>query len=215
MPFENTAGLGVSNQYGARTSGNGRGVIKTAGYRNQFVIDGTDAGLRFTFPRGDGVWVNGRDLTFAVGTVTSIKIGGIEVINATEAAPVRLFKENTGEIVVVGLTSGKVIVDYKNVAGDKDNYLPADKFYQPLPAVTSVTVNSATGATTVGNTYQIAATALPFGSKQVFTYTSGTPANATVNAQGVVTGVAAGTSVITVRAVDDYTKSATVTITVT
>lgn len=214
MAYENSAGLGVSNQYGPRASGNGRGVIKTEGYRNQFVIDGTDAGLRFTFPRGDGVWVNGRDLTFAVGTVTSIKIGGIEVIGATEAAPVRLFKENTGDIVVTGLTSGKVVVDYKNVAGDKDNYLPADKYYQPLPAVTSVTVNSATAAIGVGATYQIAATALPFGSKQVFTYTSADPTKATVNAQGVVTGVAAGSSVITVRAVDDYTKSATVTVTV-
>lgn len=214
MSYENTAGLGVSNQYGPRASGNGRGVVKTAGYRNQFVIDGVDAGLHFTFPRGDGVWVNGHDYTFAVGTVTSIKIGGVEVSGATDAAPVRLFKENTGEIVVVGLTSGKIVVDYKNVAGDKDNYLPADKYYQPLPAVTSVTLNASTASIAVAATYQIAATALPFGSKQVFTYTSATPATATVNAQGVVTGVAAGTSVITVRAVDDYTKSATITITV-
>lgn len=215
MAFENTAGLNVSNQYGPRTTGGTRGVFRTAGYRNQFMIDGNSVGLRLTFPRGDGIWVCGHDFTFAVGTVTSIKIGGIEVIGATEAAPIRLFKENTGEIVVTGLTSGKVGVDYKNVAGDKDNYLPADAFYQPTPAVTSVTVNSATAAITVGQTYQIAATALPFGSKQVFTYTSSDPTKATVNAQGVVTGVAAGAPVITVRAVDDYTKSATVTVTVT
>jgi hypothetical protein len=214
MAFENSSGRNVNTQYGARVTGGARGVYLTDGFKNEFVIDGVDSGLNLTYPRGDGIRVYYIDKTFAVGNVTSIKIGGIEVSGATEAAPIQLFKENTGEIVVVGLTSGKIIVGYKNVAGDKDNYLPADKFYQPLPAVTSITVNSATGATTVGGTYQIAATALPFGSKQVFTYTSGTPANATVNATGVVTGVAAGTSVITVRAVDDYTKSATVTITV-
>ena len=213
MPFENSAGLNVTNQYGPRTTGGARGVFKTEGFRNEFVIDGVSVGIQYLYPRGDGIKVYNIDKTFAVGNVTSIKIGGIEVSGATPTAPITLTKENTGEIVVVGLTSGKLLVEYKNVAGDKDNVLPAFPPYKDQ-VVTSISVNSATGATTVGGTYQISATALPATAPQQFTYTSGTPANATVNASGTVTGVAAGTSVITVRAANDYTKTATVTITV-
>lgn len=213
MAFENTAGLNVTNQYGPRVTGGVRGVFKTEGFKNEFVIDGNSVGIQYLYPRGDGVWVYNIDKTFAVGTVTSIKIGGVEVSGATSAAPIRLFKENTGEIVIAGLTSGKVLVEYKNVAGDKDLVLPAFPPYKDQ-IVTSISVSSATGATTVGGTYQISASALPTTAPQAFTYTSATTGVATVSATGVVTGVSAGTSVITVRAASDYTKTATVTITV-
>jgi len=213
MPFENTAGLNVSNQYGPRVTGGVRGVFKTEGFKNEFVIDGNSVGLQYLYPRGDGVRVYNIDKTFAVGNVTSIKIGGIEVSGATPAAPIQLFKENTGEIVVVGLTSGKLLVEYKNVAGDKDLVYPAFPPYKDQ-IVTSVAVTSATGAVAVGGTYQISATALPGSAPQKFDYVSADPTKATVNAAGTVTGVAAGTSVITVRAINDYTKTATVTITV-
>lgn len=213
MAYENTAGLNVSNQYGPRVTGGVRGVYKTEGYLNQFIIDGNSVGLQYLYPRGDGIRVFEIDKTFAVGTVTSIKIGGIEVSGATPAAPIQLYKENTGEIVIVGLTSGKVEVGYKNVAGDKDLVPPAFPPYLDQ-VVTSVTVTSATGATTIGGTYQISPTALPNTAPQKFDYISATPGVATVSALGTVTGVSAGTSVITVRAQGDYTKTATVTITV-
>lgn len=45
-------------------------------------------------------------------------------------------------------------------------------------------------------------------------YVSATPAKATVDANGIVTGVATGTSVITVTSQDDGTKTDTVTVTV-
>lgn len=216
MPFENNTGLNVTNQYGPRFATGTRGNVLTDGIKNEFVIDGVDVGLQYLFPRGDGIWVYNIDkVTFAVGTVTSIKIGGVEVINATPTAPVRLFKENTGQIVVVGLTSGKVIVEYKNVAGDKDNVLPAFPPYKDQ-IVTSVSATPATASIATGQTVQISATALPSTAPQQFAYFSSDVTKATVNAQGVVSWVAAGgPTTITIRAANDYTKFATVAITTT
>lgn len=213
MPYENSAGLNVSNQYGPRFSGGGQGVFKTEGYLNQYVVDGASQGLVYLHPRGDGVWVYGHDYTFAIGTVTSITIGGVEVSGATDAAPVRLFKENTGQVVVTGMTSGKTIIYYKNVAGDKDDVYPAFP-NDGLPAVLTVTTLPASDTIAVAEQLQLTTVATPPGASQVFTYTSSDPTKATVNAQGVVTGVAAGATTITIRAVNDYTKTDTVAITV-
>lgn len=213
MPYENSAGLNVTNHYGPRVTGGGQGVFKTEGYLNQYIVDGASQGLVYLHPRGDGVWVYGHDFTFAVGTVTSITIGGVEVIGATEAAPIRLFKENTGEVVVTGLTSGKVVIYYKNVAGDKDDVYPAFP-NDGGPAVVSVTTLPASDTIAVAEQLQLTTTALPAEASQVFTYVSSDPTKATVNAQGVVTGVAAGATTITVSAVNDYTKFDTVAITV-
>jgi hypothetical protein len=196
MAYENSAGLNVHNHYGPRTTGGVQGVFKTEGYRNEYVIDGASQGLIYLHPRGDGVWVNGHDFTFAVGTVTSITIGGVEVIGATEAAPIRLFKENTGEVVVTGLTGGKVITYYKNVAGDSDGVLPAFPG-DGGPAVTSVTTLPASDTIAVAEQLQLTTTAAPSTASQVFVYSSSDP-----------------TTTITVRAVNDYTKFDTVAITV-
>lgn len=213
MPYENSAGLNVSNHYGPRVTGGGQGVFKTEGYLNQYVVDGASQGLVYLHPRGDGVWIYGHDFTFAIGTVTSITIGGVEVIGATDAAPIRLFKENTGEVVVTGMTAGKTLIYYKNVAGDKDDVYPAFP-NDGGPAVLTVTTLPASDTIAVAEQLQLTTVATPAEASQVFTYTSSDPTKATVNAQGVVTGVAAGATTITVRAVNDYTKFDTVAITV-
>ncbi|MND20267.1 Bacterial Ig-like domain (group 2) [compost metagenome] len=213
MAYENSAGLNVTNHYGPRETGGGVGVFKTEGYSNQMVIDGPSQGLVFLSPRGDGVWITGHDYTFATGTVTSVTIGGIEVSGATDAAPIRLFKENTGEVVVTGLTAGKVVLFYKNVAGDKDDVYPAVA-NDGGPAVLTVVTLPASDTIAVAEQLQLTTVATPAEASQVFTYTSSDPTKATVNAQGVVTGVAAGATTITVRAVNDYTKFDTVAITV-
>lgn len=82
----------------------------------------------------------------------------------------------------------------------------------------AVTANATARSVVVGSTVNIAGdfTATPASAQTAgYTYTSGTPANATVSAAGVVTGVAAGTSVITATSKADATKSATKTVTVT
>lgn len=85
------------------------------------------------------------------------------------------------------------------------------------PAVV-VTPNATARSVAVGSTVNLGSdfTATPASAQTAgFTYTSGTPANATVDASGVVTGVAAGTSVITATSKADPTKSANKTVTVT
>lgn len=70
----------------------------------------------------------------------------------------------------------------------------------------------ATASVAAGSSIKLPATLLPFGVKGDITWTSGTTAKATVAADGTVTGVATGTSVITAAAAG---QSATCTVTVT
>lgn len=81
-----------------------------------------------------------------------------------------------------------------------------------------VTANATSRSVVEGSTVNISGdfTAVPASAQtEGFTYTSGTPANATVDASGVVTGVLAGTTVITATSKADPTKSANKTVTVT
>lgn len=82
-------------------------------------------------------------------------------------------------------------------------------------AVTGVTVAPGTASIAVAATRQLTATVAPGGANQAVTWSSATPSVATVNSSGLVTGVAAGTSVITATSVADDTKTSTATITVT
>ena len=70
----------------------------------------------------------------------------------------------------------------------------------------------ATASVAAGSSIKLPATLLPFGVKGEITWTSGTTAKATVAADGTVTGVTTGTSVITAAAAG---QSATCTVTVT
>lgn len=70
----------------------------------------------------------------------------------------------------------------------------------------------ATASVAAGASIKLPATLLPFGVKGDITWTSGTTAKATVAADGTVTGVTTGTSVITAAAAG---QSATCTVTVT
>jgi Bacterial surface proteins containing Ig-like domains len=81
-------------------------------------------------------------------------------------------------------------------------------------AVTSVVTTPATATVAVGNVTNIDSAVLPAAANQAVVWTSGTPANATVNSSGRVTGVAVGTSTITATSVVDPTKSDTTVVTV-
>lgn len=83
----------------------------------------------------------------------------------------------------------------------------------PNCPVTAVTVNPTTASVEVGKTVKLVATTTP--ANYAVTWTSGTPANATVDQTGNVTGVKAGTSVITVadKATGEVKATATVTVT--
>lgn len=85
----------------------------------------------------------------------------------------------------------------------------------PFVPVASVSVTPATASIASGATRQLSASALPSGAAQNVTWSSSAPSIATVSASGLVTGVAAGSAVITATSVSDPTKTATSNITVT
>jgi hypothetical protein len=111
MAFEDSAGLNVSNHYGPRGSGGTQGIYKTEGYYNEFVWNLDSGVLAVKFP--SNVEVIGVDETFVTGNVTALSIGGVEVIAATEAAPVGIVSANTGVLAQTGGTAGYIVIRYK------------------------------------------------------------------------------------------------------
>lgn len=112
MSYEKTSGLSVSNHYGARNTGGTQGVTRTDGTNNEYMVDVdiTTDGLDFPFPVTDGsAWVTQVDT--AVTNATTFVIGGVDVIAATDAAPVQIPNGNTGIISTDGVT-GRVLVTY-------------------------------------------------------------------------------------------------------
>lgn len=85
----------------------------------------------------------------------------------------------------------------------------------PFVPVTSVAVTPSTASIAVGATRQLSASATPAEAAQNVTWSSSAPNVATVSSSGLVTGIAAGTAVITGTNVSDKTKTATSNITVT
>lgn len=81
-------------------------------------------------------------------------------------------------------------------------------------AVTSVNVTPATATVQIGNVTNLDHNVVPAAANQAVTWSSATPATATVNSAGRVTGVAAGTVVITATSVSDPTKTDTCSVTV-
>lgn len=71
----------------------------------------------------------------------------------------------------------------------------------------------ATASVAVGETVTLAPVLAPYGVQTTYTWASGTVAKATVSTAGVVTGVAAGTSVITVTTANGLSAQCTVTVT--
>lgn len=119
MPFENSAGLNVSNFYGPRDSGGTRGVIKTEGHRNVFAWNLDATGIAFKFPVGPvgNIYVTKVDESFVTGDVTALTIGGVAVLAATDAVPVAISAANTGILAQTGGTAGTILIEYKVLAG--------------------------------------------------------------------------------------------------
>lgn len=213
MAFEDSAGLNVHNHYGPRHSGGEQGVHKTEGFENEYVVDGASQGLPYLFPRGGGVFVYKIDDTYAIGTVTNVTIGGLSVMAATEDAPIKIPFNNTGEVVVTGLTAGRLVIYFKKSAGYEPDIYPAFPETGTTPVV-SVTTTPATLSLAVGGTAQVSSVIDPVGADQDVVYSTSAAGTATVSPSGVVTGVAAGSATITATSVADNTKTDTVAVTV-
>jgi hypothetical protein len=104
-------------------------------------------------------------------------------------------------------------VDIIGTARPQGTY--ADQGAYEFLYVTSVSLNTSTATVAAGSTVTLTATVAPSNASfKNVTWSSATTSVATVNASGVVTGVAAGTSIITVTTLDGA-KIARCTVTVT
>lgn len=111
MSFEDSAGLNVNNHYGPRDSGGTQGIYKTEGYEAEFAYNLDGENLDVLFPRN--VEVVSVDETFVTGNVTALTVGGVDVIAATEAAPVAIAPANSGVLAQTGGSAGYIVVKYK------------------------------------------------------------------------------------------------------
>lgn len=112
--YESGSGLNVNNHYGAREVGGTEGVTRTDGTNNEFMIDLDNTDLAFGFPVTNGkAYITIVDTT--VTNATTLTIGGVNVVAATDTAPVQIPDANTGVIVTDG-TTGKILVTYNKYA---------------------------------------------------------------------------------------------------
>lgn len=114
--------------------------------------------------------------------------------------------------LVTGVAPGSATITAASVV-DGDVDATAALTVQAVP--TSLTVLPASVSIDELDTEQLVPTVLPAGSPQAVTYLSANPAVATVDGSGLVTGVAAGTTSITVASASQPTVTAVVPVTVT
>lgn len=130
-----------------------------------------------------------------------------------------VIKEGASPNVVTGLT-GSTKYNLKISAvenGDESVKVDVPEFTTKAPtvAVTGVTIAPKTASVKVGATQQLTPTVAPSNAtNKAVTYTTSDATKATVNASGLVTGVAEGTATITVKTTDGN-KTDTSAITVT
>lgn len=108
MAFEDTKDyIGVSAHYGAREAKGINGNLDSKGLQVEYALNLDDAEApQVPFPEKTyvtAVYANGA---------TALTIGGVDVIAATDAAPVEVPAGNTGVIVVTGQTAGTIYIKY-------------------------------------------------------------------------------------------------------
>lgn len=173
-----------------------------------------------------------------IGGTLPIVSGDIETL---EFMPDNDIVGGFGDLYLVGLRAGMTIEQSREVQFIQDNTVFKGKMRAdgvPVIAEAFVAINiagstpassmtfAADNANTVsgillpatatvasGAALALPATLLPFGVKSALTWASGTTGKATVNSSGVVTGVATGTSTITVTAANGQSASCVVTVT--
>ncbi len=167
--------------------------------------------------------------TYATGislnkTSTSIQRGNTETLTATVTpnnATDRTVTWSTSNPSVVTVSSGGVVTavgigtaTITATTNDGTNLSASCTVTVYWFTVTGVTVTPATATVLVDGTTTLTANVTPANaSNQSVTWSSSNPAVATVNANGVVTGVSVGSATITATTVEGgYTASATITV---
>jgi parallel beta-helix repeat protein len=161
-----------------------------------------------------GVTVTPAAATINVGATQQL-IATVAPANATNksvtwssSAPAVATVSDTG--LVKGVAAGNVTITVTTADGNRT----ATSAITVVVPVTGVTITPASATINIGDTRQLTAAVSPAdATNKAATWSSNAPAVATVSPTGLVSGVSAGTAVITVNTVDGN-RTATSTITV-
>ncbi|MFE3869557.1 gliding motility-associated C-terminal domain-containing protein [Flavobacterium sp. LS2P90] len=179
---------------------------------NSGVVTGVSAGTSLiTYKNSNGCTITATVTVDALPTITgtlSVCVGAITTLtgSATADATSPWTSASTGVAtisisgVVTGVSAGTSLITYKNSNGCT---ITATVTVNALPIITG-TLSVCIGANTTLTGSAMADATIP--------WTSASTAVATVSSSGVVTGVSAGTSLITYKNIDGCTITATVTV---
>ncbi|WP_233448849.1 phage major tail protein, TP901-1 family [Paenilisteria weihenstephanensis] len=147
---------------------------------------------------------------------------GYTIIENLEYSDGEGFVEISTTFPVIGKTKPGVldslpaeVIDLLDYSFEKPGQTTGDIGKTTISDPTAVAVDSLTKSVAVGGLVDIIATTLPEAANKELTFTSDTPAKATVNAYGRVIGVTVGTAKITVASKSKSTIKKEVTVTVT
>jgi uncharacterized protein YjdB len=162
---------------------------------------------------------------YIIGQISKFaKVGAFRIGSSSSSANITTtaFRNTDGSIVVLAYNANTTTTNVKILNGSNafSYNIPASSAVTfkwstgPAVAVTGVSMSPTSATIAVNNTRQLAATIAPANATNTsVTWSSSNNSVATVNASGLVTGIAAGTATITVRSVDGN-KTATSAITI-
>lgn len=119
MAFENSAGLSVSNHYGARKTGGFQGAKKTSGLTYEATINFDGDALPFKVVIPAGAIVTHINDGFITGTVSTATVGAVDVAGADGAEANYVDVPVGGDLTITGPTAGSVIVEYQFTASSQ------------------------------------------------------------------------------------------------
>ena len=173
----------------------------------------TNPVTKVTLNKTSASLIKGKTLTLTA-TVTPTNATNKNVTWKSSNSKVAKVDEKSG--VVTAVAAGTAIITATAVDGSKVTATCKITVTNPVVKVTKVTLNKTTASVVKGKTLTLTATVTPTNAtNKNVTWKSSNTKIATVDGNGKVTAVAAGTATITCTAKADKSKSATCKITVT
>jgi hypothetical protein len=153
----------------------------------------------------------------AVKTKATLYVGEITTLKASQAATYQSSDKKVATVTAKGLVTakkaGKVTITATSKS-DRKVIATCSLTVKKAPKTKQITLKAKSGTVNVGKTVQIAVKSVKGVSSKALTYTSSNKSIATVDKNGLITGVSEGSAKITVKAACNPKVKATYSITV-